>query len=103
MLSWFGFFARVLRKFLFGRVERVVAGGFMWWLGRSVVKRGVGGWMCGMMASYCLAFIAGLCDGVGGGYMDLSWVWEMLSGLLRVVVVCEGGSCFGLVLGAICV
>jgi len=29
MLSWFGFYTRVLRGFLFGWVERVVAGGFM--------------------------------------------------------------------------
>ena len=33
ILSWFEFFNRVLRGFLFGRGERVVVGGFMLWLG----------------------------------------------------------------------
>ncbi len=103
MLSWFGFCTRVLRGFLFGWVEGVVAGGFMSWLGRSVVKRGIGEWVCGVVAAYCLAFFGGLCDGARGGGWELSWVWVMVSGLLRVVIACEGGSCFGLELGAICV
>ena len=72
-------------------------------LGRSIVERGVGGWVCGVVSSYCLVFFAGLCDGARGGGWESSWVWVMLSGLLRVVEVCEGGSCFGLVLVANCV
>ncbi len=101
MSSWFAFCTRVLRDFLFGWVERVVAGGFMPWLGRAVVKRGVGGWVCGMVAAFCLAFFGGLFDGSKGGNWELSWVWVAVSSLLRLVVACEGGSCFGLELGAI--
>ncbi len=63
MLSWFGSCTRVLRGFLFGWRERVVAEGFMSWLGRSAVERGMGGWMCGMVAAYCLDFFGGLCEG----------------------------------------
>jgi hypothetical protein len=103
MLSWFGFCARVLRGFLFGWVERVVAGGFMLWLGRSDVERGIGGWVCGVVASCCLAFFGGLCDEARGRSWELSWVWVMVSGLLQVVVVCEGESCVGSVLEASCV
>ena len=72
MLSWLGFCIRVLRGFLFGWVERVVAGRFMPWLGRAVVERGGGGWVCGMVAAYCLAFFGGLFDGFGGGDCELS-------------------------------
>ena len=43
MLSWFGFCTMVFRGLVFGWVERVLAGGFMPWLGRAVDKRGVGG------------------------------------------------------------
>ena len=39
----------------------------------------------------------------GGEDWEFSWVWVVVSGLLRVVVACEGGSCFELELGAICV
>jgi hypothetical protein len=73
------------------------------WLGRAVVKRGVGGWVCGMVTIYCLAFFGGLFDGSRGGDWELRWVWVVVSSLLRVVVTCESGSCFGLELGAICV
>ena len=103
MLSWFGFCTRVLRGFLFGLVVRVVAGGFMLWLGRSDVERGIGGWVCGVVASCCLAFFGGLCDEARGRSWELSWVWVMVSGLLQVVVVCEGESCVGSVLEASCV
>ena len=71
--------------------------------GRFVVKLGIGGWVCGMVAPFCFDFFGGLCVGAWGGGWELSWVWVMVSGLLRVVVACEGGSCFGLELGAICV
>ena len=72
-------------------------------LRRSVVNHGIGGRVCGMVAAYCLAFFGGLFDGSGGGDWELSWVWMVVSGLLRVVVACEGESCFGLELEAICV
>ena len=42
MFRWLGFCTRVLRDFLFGWVERVVAGGFVLWLGRLDVERGIG-------------------------------------------------------------
>ena len=103
MLRWFGFCTRVLRGFLFVWVERVVAGGFMLWMGRSDGERGIGGWVCGVVASYCLAFFGGLCDGARGGGWKLSWMWVMASGLLRVVIVCGGESRVGLVLEASCV
>ena len=48
-------------------------------------------------------FFGGLFDGFRGGDWELSWVWVVVSSLLRVVVACEGGSCFGLELEAICV
>ena len=44
MMSWFGLCTRVLRGFLFWWVERVVAGGFISLLGRSIVKRVMGEW-----------------------------------------------------------
>ena len=102
MLSCFVFCTRVLRGFLFGWVVRVVAGGFMLWLGRPDVERGIGGWMCGVLVSYCLASFGRLCDGARGGRWELSWVWVRVCGLLRVVVVYEGQYCFGLVLEASC-
>ncbi len=103
MLSWFGFCARVLRGFLFGLVERVVAGGFMSRLGRAVVKRGIGVWVCELVAAYRLVFFGGLFDGSRGGDWEFSWVWVVVCGLLRVVVACEVGSCIELGLEAICV
>ena len=72
------------------------------WLGRAVVMRSIGGCMYGMVAAYCLPFFGGLFDGSWGGGWEFSWVWVVTSGLLRVVVACEGGSCFGMG-GAICV
>ena len=75
----------------------------MSWLGRSGVKRGIGGWVCGMVAAFCFAFFGGLCEGARGGGWELSWVWVMVSCLLRVVVAYEGRSCFGLEFRAICV
>ena len=75
----------------------------MSWLSRSVVKLGIGGWVCGMVAPFCFNFFGGMCDGTRGGDWEWSWVWVMASSLLRVVVACEGGPCFGLELGAICV
>ena len=38
MLSWFGICTMVLRGFFFAWVERVLAGGFMPWMGRAVVS-----------------------------------------------------------------
>ena len=102
MLGWFGVCTRMVRGLLFRWVVRVVAGDFMLWLGRSNVDRGIGGWVCGAMASCCLVFFDGLCDGAGGDW-ELSWLWVKVCRRLRVVLVCEGGSCFGLVLGASCV
>jgi hypothetical protein len=64
----------VLRGFLFGRVERVVAGGFMPWLGRVVVKSGIGGRVYGMVGACGLAFFGELFGGSGGGDWGSSWV-----------------------------
>ena len=72
-------------------------------LGRWDVERDIGGWVCGVVELCCLAFYGGLCDGARGGGWELSWVWVMVCGLLRVAVASEGGSCFGLVLEASCV
>ena len=75
----------------------------MSWLGRAVVSRGIGGWVCELVAEDCLVFFGGLFDGSNRGDWGWSWVWVVVCGLLRVVVACEGGSCIGLGLGAICV
>jgi hypothetical protein len=75
----------------------------MLWLGRSDVDRGIGGLVCEVVTLCCLAFFGGLCVGARGGGWEWSWVWVRVCGLLRVVVVCEGESCFGLVLEACCV
>ncbi len=72
MLSWFGFCIRVLRLFLFGWVVVFVAEGCMSWLGRSVVERGIDGWVCGMVVACCLAFFGGLCVGARRGGWELS-------------------------------
>ena len=56
-----------------------------------------------MVAAYCLVFFGGLFDGFRGGNLESSWVWVMVSSLLRMVIACEGESCIGLELGAICV
>ena len=53
----------VLRGFLFGWVERVAAGYFIPWLGRAVVKRGIGGPVCGMVGACCLVIFGGLLGG----------------------------------------
>ena len=41
-------------------------------------------------------FFGGLFAGSRGGGWEFSWVWVVASGILRAVVACEGGSCFGL-------
>ena len=61
MLSWFVFCPTVLRGFLFGREVRVVSGGVILWMKRSDVGRGIGGWVCGLVTTRCLAFFGGLC------------------------------------------
>ena len=103
MLSWFVFCSRVLRGFLFGRVVRVVFGGIMLWMERSDVGRVIGGWVCGLVTSRCLAFFGGLCVRARGGSWCWSWVWARVCGLLRVVNVGEGESCFGSVSEVSCV
>ena len=95
MLSWFVFFSTVLRGFLFGRVVRVVSGGVMLWMNRSDFGRVIGGWVCGLVTSCCLAFFGGLCVRARGGSCCWRWVWVRVCGLLRVVDVGEGESCFG--------
>ena len=93
----------MLRGFLFGCVVRVVAWGFVLWLGRSGVDRVMGGWVCWVVTSRCLAFFGGLCVGAKGEGWQWSWVWVRVCGLLRVIVVGEGEAYFGLVLEVGCV
>ena len=50
-----------------------------------------------------LVFFGGLFDGRWGGVSRWCCVWVVFSGLLRVLVVCDGRFCFGLGLGAVCV
>ncbi len=74
MLSWFVICIVVFRGFLIGWVERVVAGGFMLWLGQAVVDRGIGERVCGAVGACCLAFFGGLFGGSRGGDWEFSWV-----------------------------
>jgi hypothetical protein len=55
----------------------------------------------GVMGACCLAVFGWLFGGSGGGDWESSWVCVMVSGLLRVIVVCEGESFCGLGLGVI--
>jgi len=103
MLSWFVICSKVLRGFLLGREVRVVSGGVILWMERSDVGRGIGGWVCYGVASRCLAFFGGFCVRAEGGSWCWSWSWVRVGGLLRVVFVGEGESCFGLVLEVSCV
>jgi hypothetical protein len=82
---------------------RVVSGGVMLWMERSGVGRVIGGWVCGLVTSGCLAFFGGLCVRARGGSWCWSWVWVRVCGLLWVVDVGEGGSCFGSVSEVSCV
>ena len=59
--------------------------------------------MCGIVGAWCLGFFGGLFGGSGGGDWESSWVWVVVSGLLRVIIACEGEYFCGLVLGVICV
>jgi hypothetical protein len=38
-----------------------MSGGVILWMERSDVGRGIGGWLCGLVTSRCLAFFGGLC------------------------------------------
>jgi hypothetical protein len=67
MLSWFGVCTVVLRVFLFGCAERVVAWGFASGLGRAVVEHGIFGLMCGVVRACCLAFFGCWLGGSRGG------------------------------------
>ncbi len=53
------------------------------------------------MGACCLAVFGWLFGGSGGGDWESSWVCVMVSGFLRVIVVCEGESFCGLGLGVI--
>ena len=64
----------VLRGFLFGWAERVVAWGFTPWLGRAVVERGIVGLVYGVVGARCLAFFGRMLGGSGGGDWESAWV-----------------------------
>ncbi len=66
------------------------------WTGYRWVGVGVGGGMC-------FGFLWWLFDGRWGGVSRWCWMWVVFSGLLRVLVACDGRFCFGLGLGAVCV